>query len=63
MNNKLKVGGIMTTPQRVWYKDAAYHITARGNHRNDIFRGNEDFQCYLKVIEGHYFTMVIIITS
>lgn len=41
----------MTTPQRVWYKGAAYHITARGNHRNDIFRDDEDFQYYLKVIE------------
>ena len=44
MNNKLKVGEIMTIPQRVWYKGAAYHITARGNHINDIFRDDEDFQ-------------------
>ena len=41
----------MTTPQRVWYEGAAYHITARGNHRNDIFRDGEDFQYYLTVIE------------
>jgi predicted Rossmann fold nucleotide-binding protein DprA/Smf involved in DNA uptake len=41
----------MTTAKRVWYEGAAYHITARGNHRNDIFRDDEDFQYYLKVIE------------
>ena len=47
----MKVGEIMTTPKRVWYEDAAYHITVRGNHRNDIFRDDEDFQYYLTVIE------------
>ena len=42
---------IMTTTQRVWYEGVAYHITARGNHRNDIFRDDEDFQYYLTVTE------------
>jgi len=41
----------MTTAKRVWYEGAAYHITARGNHRNDIFRDDEDFQYYLTVIK------------
>ena len=41
----------MTVPQRVSYEGAAYHITARGNHRNDIFRDDEDFQYYLTVTE------------
>lgn len=41
----------MTTPQRVWCEGSTYHITARGNHRNDIFRDNEDFQYYVTVIE------------
>lgn len=41
----------MTTKKRLWTKGATYHITARGNHRNDIFRDEEDFQYYLTVIE------------
>ncbi|SDP77553.1 hypothetical protein [Clostridium gasigenes] len=41
----------MTTPKREWYEGASYHITARGNHRNDIFRDEEDFKYYLKIIE------------
>ena len=51
INGNLKDGEIMTTAKRVWYEGAAYHITARGNHRNDIFRDDEDFQYYLTVIE------------
>lgn len=50
INGNLKDGEIMTTAKRVWYEGAAYHITARGNHRNDIFRDDEDFQYYLTVI-------------
>ncbi|WP_253198504.1 transposase [Clostridium gasigenes] len=41
----------MTTPKREWYEGASYHITARGNHRNDIFIDEEDFKYYLKIIE------------
>ena len=41
----------MTTLQRVWYEGAAVHITVRDNHRNDIFRDDEDFQYYVTVIE------------
>lgn len=37
----------MGTPRRKWYPGAIYHITARGNHKNDIFRDEEDFQVYL----------------
>ena len=28
----------MTSEKRSWYEGATYHITARGHHRNDIFR-------------------------
>jgi len=42
----------MTNKARVWYPNAAYHITTRGNRRNDIFRDEEDFQVYLTIIEG-----------
>jgi len=41
----------MPTPKLIWYEGAIYHITTRGNHRNDIFRDEEDFQVYLTVIE------------
>lgn len=41
----------MPTPKRKWYPGATYHITARGNRRNDIFKEEEDFQYYLKLIE------------
>jgi len=33
----------MATPKKIWYMGASYHITARGNHRNDIFRDESDF--------------------
>jgi len=45
----------MTTPKRLWYEGASYHITARGNHRNDIFRDEEDFQYYLTIAEDALF--------
>lgn len=38
--------------QRTWYPNTSYHITARGNRRNDIFKDDEDFQVYLTIIEG-----------
>lgn len=41
----------MGTKVRIWFPGATYHITARGNHRNDIFRDGEDFQVYLSIIE------------
>lgn len=45
----------MTNPKREWYEGAVYHITARGNHRNDIFRDEEDFQVYLTLLEEAIF--------
>ena len=41
----------MPTAKITWYKEAIYHITTRGNHRNDIFRDEEDFKVYLTNIE------------
>lgn len=37
----------MVTPKREWFPGASYHITSRGNHRNDIFRDEADFGMYL----------------
>lgn len=41
----------MPTQIRKWYPGASYHVTARGNHREDIFRDNEDFAYYLTLIK------------
>lgn len=43
------------TRKREWYKVATYHITVRGNRRNDIFRDKEDFEYYLITIEEALF--------
>ncbi len=42
----------MTNKARVWFPHSAYHITARGNRRNDIFKDEEDFQVYVTLIEN-----------
>lgn len=41
----------MPRKKRIWYENAQFHITARGNHRNDIFRDETDYEVYLKGIE------------
>ena len=49
---KLKWGDlIMPTTKRQWYPGASYHVTARGNHKNNIFNDKEDFIYYLALIE------------
>lgn len=42
----------MTSRARVWYPNAIYHITSRGNRRNDIFKDDEDFQVYINLMEA-----------
>lgn len=37
--------------RRPWFPGAILHVTARGNHRNDIFRDDEDFEVYCTHIE------------
>jgi putative transposase len=44
-------GLVMPTIKRKWYPGASYHVTARRNHRNDIFKDKEDFACYLSFIK------------
>ena len=41
----------MSTKARIWYANTSFHITARGNRRNDIFRDEEDFQIYLELMK------------
>ena len=42
----------MSVKAKTWYPDTSYHITARGNRRNDIFKDEEDFQIYLTLMEN-----------
>ncbi|MEQ8156255.1 MAG: magnesium chelatase domain-containing protein, partial [Clostridiaceae bacterium] len=39
----------MVRKKLMWYTGASYHITSRGNHRNDIFRDGEDYLVYLTI--------------
>jgi REP element-mobilizing transposase RayT len=41
----------MSRKSREWYPNVAMHITSRGNHRNDIFRDDEDYEFYIVLIE------------
>jgi REP element-mobilizing transposase RayT len=40
----------MDKRKRVWYPGAQYHIMTRGNRRSDIFRSEEDFVVYLRIL-------------
>ncbi len=49
---------------REWYPNAVYHITSRGNHRNDIFKEDEDYEFYIGCMEealGHFKNKYIVI--
>ena len=41
----------MPRKNRVWYPGAVYHIMCRGNHRQDIFRDDEDRLFYLTTLK------------
>lgn len=46
----------MPTIKRQWYIGASYHVTARGNHRNDIFKDKEKntlFDSLIKNLENN----------
>ena len=40
----------MARPIRIEYEGAFYHITNRGNARQDIFHTDKDFRVFLKVL-------------
>ncbi|MBN2060037.1 MAG: transposase, partial [Deltaproteobacteria bacterium] len=42
----------MGRPLRIEYPDAFYHITARGNEQQDIFRNNKDRERFLGYLES-----------
>ena len=41
----------MARKKREWYPGAIYHITTRGNHKNDIFRDGEDYVIYMRFLQ------------
>jgi putative transposase len=44
----------MGRPLRIEYHDAFYHITARGNDRQNVFRTNKDRERFLEYLESAY---------
>jgi REP element-mobilizing transposase RayT len=42
----------MSRPLRIEYPDAVYHVTSRGNARNDIFLSDSDRETFLKILSG-----------
>ena len=36
---------------RVWYPGAQYHVMNRGNRKAEIFRRDEDYEVYLRIME------------
>ena len=41
----------MARKPRVWYPNTYYHVTCRGNRKNDIFLDHLDFKVYLKFLK------------
>lgn len=41
----------MPTPKIIWQEGAIYHITTRGNHKEAIFKDEDDFEAYLEHID------------
>lgn len=45
-------GGILIArKRRIWYPGAIYHVVARGNRKEDIFRQIEDYRVYMKFLK------------
>lgn len=42
----------MGRPLRIEYPDAFYHITARGNERQNIFKSNRDQERFFGYLES-----------
>ena len=41
----------MPRKKHEWYIGAKVHVIARGNHRNDIFRDETDYELYLNYLD------------
>ena len=47
----------MPRQKRIWYEGACYHVMGRGNRRAIIFREQEDYALFLKLlleVQGKY---------
>ena len=55
----------MGRPLRIEYPDAFYHITARGNERQNIFKSNRDQERFLGYLESasERYKAIIIVTA
>jgi REP element-mobilizing transposase RayT len=42
----------MSCPIRIEFPNALYHVTARGDRREDIFEDDEDRKMFLETLEG-----------
>jgi putative transposase len=41
----------MPRTKRIWVPGDMYHITARGNHKNNLFRDRKDYHHYLALLQ------------
>lgn len=41
----------MVTKRRIWFEGAIYHVTVRGNNKDNIFLEERDFNRYLRLIK------------
>lgn len=41
----------MSHPIRIEFPDVFYHVTSRGDRREDIFEGDQDRQAFLLILE------------
>ncbi|QAT41030.1 hypothetical protein [Clostridium sp. JN-9] len=41
----------MPRKKHEWYPGAKLHVIARGNHRNDIFKDESDYELYLNYLQ------------
>ena len=47
----MKGGKPIARQPRIWYPGAVYHVVARGNRKEDIFRQIEDYKVYMKFLK------------
>ncbi len=52
IHNIMNRSEVMPRKRRVWFPGAIYHITARGNRRDAIFRDVIDYRMYLKLLRN-----------
>ena len=50
MHSYDRKGSNMGRINRIWYPGATYHVMCRGNRRGDIFREEEDYVTYLRIV-------------